>query len=301
MQTEILSHLHSLTIGITQVSMAAWLGAAQGQFGAYLFDIVSHFSLLITFAGLLVGLLIGLTGVGGGVLLTPILVFLGVPPTTAVGTDLFYGSLTKLVGSYQHWKQRSIDWRWVRLMAYGSVPMAVVATYLIQYSRQHYGSAEKLVKTGLGFVMILAAIGTLVHDIYRKRHAQNENALAIDPEKIKIRVILFGATIGFLVGLTSVGSGSLIAIGLLMFSGLSSKMIVGTDIAHALLLVTAGAIAHWQIGTVNVPLAANLLLGSLPGVMVGSKLAYLTPSRPLRVVVAILILAGGFGLIRPIL
>ena len=107
-----------------------------------------------------------------------------------------------------------------------------------------------------------------------------------------------GAVVGFLLGLTSVGSGALIAVVLIMFSGLSATTIIGTDIAHALLLVTAAALAHWQIGTVNIPLAANLLIGSLPGVVLGSRLAYYTPPRPLRFGVALLVLAGGLKMVH---
>ncbi|MBI2816093.1 MAG: sulfite exporter TauE/SafE family protein [Acidobacteria bacterium] len=256
---------------------------------------LSQFRILIIIAGLVVGFLIGLTGVGGGVLLTPVLILLSVPPTIAVGTDLFYGSLTKMVGSYQHWKQGSINWKWVLYMAIGSVPSAVVAAYLIHFVSVHYGSADKMVRTGLGVVLVFAAIASLVNEIYRKRAASFQSE--VDPSHHKVKVILLGVVVGFLVGLTSVGSGSLIAMALIMFSRLRSTTIVGTDIAHALLLVTAAALAHWQIGTVNVPLAANLLIGSLPGVVIGSRLAYRTPGRPLRYAVALLVLAGGLKML----
>jgi uncharacterized membrane protein YfcA len=265
----------------------------QQRLPGYALDSRPQFQVLIVIAGLIVGFLIGLTGVGGGTLLTPVLVLLSVPPTIAVGTDLFYGSLTKFVGSYQHWKQRSIHWGWVLYLASGSVPCAVLATSLIRYVRFHYGSADALVKRGLGIVLVLAAIVSIVNEVYARRRRYAPNPKQFDPDAHKLMVILMGAVIGFLVGLTSIGSGSLIAVMLIMISGLPATTVVGTDIAHALLLVTAAAIAHLQIGTVNIPLAANLLIGSLPGVILGSRLAYRTPGRPLRFGIAVLILAGG--------
>jgi uncharacterized protein len=290
--------MNAMAMGLMNSPFAAMLwNFIQGHLPAYTWDLIAQFRVLIIVAGLVIGFLIGLTGVGGGTLLTPVLVMLGVPPTVAVGTDLFYGSLTKMVGSYQHWKQGSINWKWVLYLASGSVPSAVLATYIIHFVRQHFGTAESFVRTGLGVVLVLAAVATLLHEVYGKRHNRRDNSEALDPTPFKARIVLLGAAVGFLVGLTSVGSGSLIAVALLMFSRLSSTTIVGTDIAHALLLVTAGALAHWQIGTVNVPLAANLLIGSLPGVVLGSKLAYRTPSRPLRFAVALLVLAGGLKMV----
>lgn len=288
--------VNAIAMGITQTPLAVMLWHfLQGQLPHHTWEVLSEFRVLIIVAGLVVGFLIGLTGVGGGTLLTPVLVLLSVPPTIAVGTDLFYGSLTKMVGSYQHWKQRSINWKWVLYMAAGSVPSAVVATYVIHFVSVHYGTAEKMVRTGLGVVLVFAAFASLLNEIYRKRVVDFKPA--VDPSDHKVKIILLGAVVGFLVGLTSVGSGSLIAVSLIMFSRLRSTTIVGTDIAHALLLVTAAALAHWQIGTVNVPLAANLLIGSLPGVIIGSRLAYRTPSRPLRFAVALLVLAGGLKML----
>ena len=290
--------VNGMAMGLMNSPVAAMLlDFIQGHIPQSTWDLISQFRILIIIAGLVVGFLIGLTGVGGGTLLTPILVLLSVPPTIAVGTDLFYGSLTKMAGSYQHWRKGSIHWNWVRYLSYGSVPSAVLATYVIRFVKLHFGSAEAFVKTGLGIVLVLAALATLLNELYGKRQTHRNDSEAIAPSRFKFRIILLGAVIGFLVGLTSVGSGSLIAVALLLFSRMSYTTIVGTDIAHALLLVTAAAVAHWQIGTVNIPLAANLLIGSLPGVVLGSKLAYYTPGRPLRFAVALLILAGGLKMV----
>ena len=170
----------------------------QGSLSDYTWQVIAQFRLLIIVAGLVVGFLIGLTGVGGGILLTPVLVLLSVPPTIAVGTDLFYGSVTKLVGTYQHWKQNSIHWNWVGYMAVGSVPSAVFATYLIHYVKIHYGTAEKLVRMGLGYVLVLAAVASLLIEIYRKRLAPRAEESPLDPSDHKFRVILLGAVVGFM-------------------------------------------------------------------------------------------------------
>jgi uncharacterized membrane protein YfcA len=299
MDIGLLNSANAMAMGLFQgpTATAHWhfLG---GQLPQYTWDLMAQFRVLIIVAGLVVGFLIGLTGVGGGTLLTPVLVLFGVPPTVAVGTDLFYGSLTKMVGSYQHWKQGSIEWKWVLYLASGSVPFAVFATYLIHYVNVRYGTADNMVRMGLGIVLVLAAFATIINEAYRKRHALDRESKPFDLNAHKGRIILVGAVVGFLVGLTSVGSGALIAVVLIMFSGLSATTIIGTDIAHALLLVSAAALAHWQIGTVNIPLAANLLIGSLPGVVLGSRLAYYTPPRPLRFGVALLVLAGGLKMVH---
>ena len=262
-------------------------------------ELLSHLRLLIVGVGLVVGFLVGMTGVGGGSLLTPALIVLGVRPTVAVGTDLLYGSITKLAGTHQHWRQGGIQWNWVFYLALGSVPASVLATWVIHYFRQHYGSADNLVRLGLGVVLVLAALATFLNDFYKRRRPETAALSApVDPKAHRLKVILLGAGVGFLVGLTSVGSGALIAVALLALSRLPSVQIVGTDIAHALVLVSAAATAHLQIGTVDIPLAANLLIGSLPGVILGSKLAYYTPDRPLKVGMALLVLASGLKMIR---
>ncbi|MGH9783225.1 MAG: TSUP family transporter, partial [Terriglobia bacterium] len=118
----------------------------------YTAELVAHFRWVIVIAGMIVGFLVGLTGVGGGTLLTPLLIFLGIPPTTAVGSDLLYGSITKMVGAYQHSKRGSIHWDWVRYMAMGSVPASLAAVYLLHLVRSNYGSADEMVRLSLGVV-----------------------------------------------------------------------------------------------------------------------------------------------------
>jgi len=283
---------------LTQSIAGATWGLAsqlvQEQAAHHVWNTGYEFRTFIVVVGLIAGFLIGLTGVGGGTLLTPFLVILSVPPTVAVGTDLFYGSLTKMVASYQHWKQRSVNWDWVLYLALGSVPCSIWATHIIHTVGQRFGSADLFVRRSLGVVLVVAAVATIINEVFAKRLRMKT---AFDPKTHKLLVVLVGGVIGFLVGLSSVGSGSLIAVMLIMISGLPATTIVGTDIVHALLLVTAAAIAHWQIGTVNVPLAANLLMGSLPGVWIGSRMAYHMPGRPLRFGVALLIFGAGLRIV----
>jgi uncharacterized membrane protein YfcA len=256
-------------------------------------SVLGEFHLLIAVAGLVTGFLVGLTGVGGGTLLTPFLVMIGVPVSTAVGTDLCYGSLTKLAGTYQHWRQGNVQWTWVKLMATGSVPSAVMAVFVISFIDHRYAGADRILKVGLGAVLVIAAVAMSLHDVLRRRYAGPGSLPPPSPTTIRTRIILSAMVIGFLVGLTSVGSGSLVAIALLVIGRLPPRMIVGTDIAHALLLVTAAALAHYRLGNVNVTLVLNLTAGSLPGVILGSRLAQYAPKRTLRWGLAVLILAGG--------
>lgn len=290
---------NAVAMGLFDVpSGAALLNFLQAELTQSTGELMAELRFLIILVGLVVGFLVGLTGVGGGSVLTPVLILMGVRPMVAVGTDLLCGSVTKLVGSHQHWKRGSIQWDWVRYLAIGSVPAALVAGYLIHYVNLQYGSGDALVRTGLGGILVLAAVVTVFHEIYGKRRREASESAPFDPRKHRPKIILLGAGVGFLVGLTSVGSGALIAVALIALSRLPATSIVGTDIAHALVLVSAAAVSHWQIGTVDFPLAANLLLGSLPGVILGSRLAYYAPASPLKFGMALLVLTSGLKMIR---
>ncbi|MBI4441825.1 MAG: sulfite exporter TauE/SafE family protein [Acidobacteria bacterium] len=276
---------------------AALLDFLQSDVPRYTGELVSQFRWLMILVGLVNGFLVGLTGVGGGTLLTPLLILLGVRPTIAVGTDLFYASVTKIAGAQEHWRRGSIHWNWVFYLALGSVPSSLAATYLLQGIRQRIGSADEFVQVGLGVVLLVSAVITLLDEIYWKRRRKSGRQVPLDPCTHPAKVILLGAAVGFMVGLTSLGSGAVIAVALLILSGLPAAHIVGTDIAHGFFLLSAAALAHWHIGTVDIPLAANLLLGSLPGVILGSRLAYYAPGRPLKVGMSLLVLAGGFRML----
>lgn len=246
--------------------------------------------------GLFIGFMVGLTGVGGAALLTPILILLGISPSIAVGTDLFYNSITKLFGSIQHWRQKTINLKLVKYLAIGSIPSALLAVGLLHLFDSFFHNQEQIIKHALGYVLILVAAATLFKTFMKKKIEWNPMQLKPLEEK-RALTITIGAVLGFIVGLTSIGSGSLFAIAMLYLYRMNSSELVGTDIAHAFLLVTAAGFMHAGIGNVDYLLTLNLLLGSIPGVLIGSTLSSKFPAKPLRTIMAIMILFSGIKLI----
>ncbi|MBI1956261.1 MAG: sulfite exporter TauE/SafE family protein [Acidobacteria bacterium] len=294
LETGLLHAVNAAAMGLLDVPLGTILwDFLQTDLPNYTGQLISQLRMVIILAGLVIGFLVGLTGVGGGTLMTPLLILLGVRPTVAVGTDLLYASFTKLAGVQEHWKRDSIHWKWVLYLAMGSVPASLVATYILHTVASHYGSADKLVQWGLGVVLLLSAVLTLLNELYWKSQQAANDAGHFEPQEHPIKIILIGVAVGFMVGLTSLGSGSIVAVALIALSRLHATRIVGTNIAHGLVLLSAASVAHWQFGTVDIPLAANLLIGSLPGVILGSRMAYHMPARPLKVGMAMLVLAGG--------
>jgi len=253
-------------------------------------------TLSILLMGVLVGFLVGLTGVGGASLLTPILVMIGIHPSIAVGTDLLYNSVTKLFGTIQHWRQKSIDWRLVKYLAMGSIPGVVLAVACLRLFESYYHNQEVIIKHALGYVLILVAIATLIKVFFGHKIKENRWQLKSLEDKRGLTITI-GAVLGFIVGLTSIGSGSLYAIAMLYFFRMSASQLVGTDIAHAFFLATAAGVLHASMGNVNYTLVLNLLLGSIPGVLVGSMLSAKAPTALLRTIIASLVLISGLKLI----
>jgi len=250
----------------------------------------------MTFLGFFVGFLVGLTGVGGAALLTPLLVLFGIHPTVAVGTDLFYNSITKLFGTIQHMRQKSVDKALVRYLAYGSLPGAVFAVLLLKTFDVLFLAQEDIIKHALGFILIAVAAATLFRTFFDRKIRNNEWQNKPLSEKRGL-IIGVGAVLGFIVGITSIGSGSLFALAMMYLFRMSTTRIVGTDIAHAFLLVTVAGLLHAGMGNVDFRLATNLLSGSIPGVLIGSTLSAKIPAKPLRTVLAALILISGMKLI----
>lgn len=246
--------------------------------------------------GLFIGFMVGLTGVGGAALLTPILVLLGVSPSIAIGTDLVYNSITKFFGSLQHWRQKTINLKLVKYLAIGSIPSAICAVGILHLFDSFFHNQELVMKHALGYVLILVALTTLIKTFLKEKFEWNP--LQMKPlEEKRTLTIGIGAILGFIVGLTSIGSGSLFALVMLYLYKLSPSELVGTDIAHAFLLVTAAGVMHAGIGNVDYFLMINLLLGSIPGVILGSTFSSKLPAKPLRTIMAIMILISGFKLI----
>jgi uncharacterized membrane protein YfcA len=255
---------------------------------------------LLPIYGLVVGTLVGLTGMGGGVLMTPLLVLgLGMPATAAVGTDLAYSTLTKLAGAWQHWRQGTVDMRVVRALAIGSVPatlVAVVVLYLLHTidAKAVNGALERFI----GVMLVVAAV-LMLQKLWRSLQGGSMVASGHLEDLPVGRLIAIGALGGFLVGLTSIGSGSLIIALLVLTISLSPEKLVGTDVAHAFLLVGAAAIAHLLVmNDVDMALAGKLLVGSIPGALIGSRMAAWMPRRPLQAGLAVLLLTTAVTMLR---
>ena len=245
--------------------------------------------------GLLVGTLVGLTGMGGGSLMTPILVLvLGVRPTLAVGTDLAYAAITKAVGAVQHFRQGHVRIGTGLWLALGSVPASLLGVAMVGSLRQTAGAdVDRLVSRMLAYVLFLVAVLLVAQPFIRQRLWPQDQPTVFQKRLLVMRryrtpvLVVVGVIVGFLVGITSVGGGSLVMFAmLLLYPKWPMKQRVGTDVFQGFLLSSAAAAAHWQLGTVSVPLVAQLLLGSIPGVLLGSRLSGVIPERFLRPTVA---------------
>lgn len=246
-------------------------------------------------AGLLVGLLVGLTGVGGGSLMTPLLVLMfGVAPQTAVGTDLLFAAITKSVGVGVHHQRDTIDWKIFRRLAMGSVPAAIL-TLIALATFVHIGdNTSRVIITVLGAVLLVTAIGLVFQRkllAYGATHpAPVDHALA--------PTIVLGVVLGVLVTITSVGAGAIGATALVMlYRRMPISRIVGTDIAHAVPLAFLAGMGHWFIGSVDLALLIALLVGSIPGVIAGSLLSSHAPDRLLRWTLAAVLTVSGVRLL----
>lgn len=241
--------------------------------------------------GFVVGLLVGLTGMGGGVIMTPLLMLgLGMPATAAVGTDLAYAAPTKLVGAWQHWKQGTVDVRVARDLALGSVPAALIAVGALAWLQVATAEQTELwLKRLIGLVLIVAALLML----HRLLQGVGSRTFIQTVAYRRQRVIAVGIIGGFLVGLTSIGSGSLIMALLVVTIALPPDRLIGTDVLHAAVLVGTAAVAHLALGEVDLAVAGSLLIGSIPGVLIGSRLVLRVRRRPLQCLLVALLLVTG--------
>lgn len=253
-------------------------------------------SISIIMMGFIIGGLIGVTGIGGAALLTPFLLTLGISPSVAVGTDLVYNSITKMFGISQHWKQKTINFKLVKYLAIGSLPSAIIAVIIIHFLPIFHDNREGIIKYILGYVLILAAISIFIKTFFYNESTQSFFQKQTMVQK-KNLTILIGAILGFIVGLTSVGSGSLFAIAMIYLYRLKPSELVGTDITHAFLLVTVASILNMNLGNVDYLLLIHLLIGSIPGVILGSKFSTKIPVKPLQIFLAIIIGVSGLKLV----
>jgi uncharacterized membrane protein YfcA len=241
---------------------------------------------LYALSGFGVGLLVGLTGVGGGSLMTPLLILLfGIHPATAVGTDLLYAAATKTGGSVVHGLARSIDWRVVRRLATGSIPATVITLAVLSHFNLNGDAARGLITLVLSVALFITAFvlvfGGPVIAVYHARVS------ALDPKRTAAVTVLVGVVLGVLVTISSVGAGAIgVVVLVLLYPQLPMAKIVGSDIAHAVPLTLIAGLGHWMMGSVDWHIIASLLAGSLPGIFLGSYFANRVPERALQLILA---------------
>ena len=251
---------------------------------------------LYTVSGAAVGFIVGLTGVGGGSLMTPLLVLVfGVHPVTAVGTDLLYAALTKSAGSVVHSLRGNVDWRVVRLLAAGSAPAAAATLYFLFRFGANSAHASKAVSLTLGVALLLTATSIL----FRRRllHWREANRPAASRGQA-VWTVAIGAALGVLVSVSSVGAGAIgVTALLLLYPGIPVLRIVGTDIAHAVPLTLIAGVGHWAHGSVDASMLVSLLLGSVPGIILGSHIAPRVHEKYLGALLSIVLFVVGGRLI----
>jgi uncharacterized protein len=245
-----------------------------------------------------IGLLVGMTGMGGASLMTPLLILVfGISPVTAIGTDIFYAAVTKTVGGYQHLKLKTVHRGIAFWLAVGSVPSAIAGVWVIELLQSRYGEdLDKLVLGMLGGALLVVGLATLLRSVFFKDVIAERSAMHLYRRHI-IAAIVTGMVTGFVIGLTSAGSGTLIAIALIAIFRLTPQRVVGTDIFHAAVLLWAAGAAHWVGGNVDFALAGNILVGSIPGVILGTNLSVKAPQGFLRRALAVVLIASGVTLI----
>jgi len=258
---------------------------------------------IYSMAGFTVGILVGLTGIGGGSLMTPLLILLfGIHPATAVGTDLLHAAVTKSAGSLVHGLNRTIDWRVVRWLAAGSIPMTVLTMSALSALDIHGAVARDLINAVLTAALLITAVTLVFRDRIIARYAARMSAL--DDKHVAALTVLLGAVVGTIVSISSVGAGAIGVTALvLLYPNLPTARIVGSDIAHAVPLTLVAGIAHWLLDSIDLQVFISLILGSVPGILLGSYAAARVPERALRVTLAVTLFVVAtkmsFGLFTP--
>jgi hypothetical protein len=264
-----------------------------------------HLNLSLSVAGLLVGLLVGLTGMGGGALLTPLLVlFFRVEPLAAISSDLFTSLVMKPVGGAVHLRHRTVHWRLVGWLCVGSVPSAFAGAVLIG-AIGHAAGVQNNLKVIIGVALCASVALMIVRQLMDRRNRRRDAAAGIPADADRpvvvrpVRTVAIGVVGGFAVGMTSVGAGSvIIALLLLAYPTLRPAKLVGTDIVQAIPLVAAATLGHLLFGDVQFALTTSLLLGALPGVYLGARLSAQGPAAVIRPVVAAVLLASALALLK---
>ncbi|HWA55208.1 MAG TPA: sulfite exporter TauE/SafE family protein [Solirubrobacterales bacterium] len=250
--------------------------------------------------GLGIGVLVGMTGMGGGSLMTPLLILIfGIQPTTAIGTDIFYSAVTKTVGGWRHFRMKTVNMELVKWLSMGSVPAAVAGVAIVSVLQDHIGEdrLDSLVYAVLGGTLLMVGVITLTRALILRDLVQERDRFDVE-RRHKVAAIVIGATTGFVIGVTSAGSGTVIAILLIAVYRLAPKRVVGTDVFHAAILLWAAGIAHWVGGNVDFGLAANILIGSVPGVIIGAALSDKAPQGFIRTALGVVLVGSGIVTIQ---
>ncbi len=254
------------------------------------------------FAGFLVGLVVGLTGVGGGSLMTPLLIFgFGVKPHLAIGTDLLFAAVTKFGGAMGLARSRVIDWPVVGLLSVGSIPASLLTILVLHRAGPANAAVQAVMTTTLGAALLLTAAATLYKAVKGKsapRELPAEQLAAASRPRHWAQPVLFGAAIGALVSLTSVGAGAIgVTVLMMLYPALPLPRIIAADIAYAVPLTLVAGLGHASIGSVDWTLLGTLLIGSLPGIWLGSRLVRRAPDRLIRSLLSLLLAYAGARLI----
>jgi len=252
-----------------------------------------------TLSGFLIGALVGVTGMGGGSLLTPILViFFGFKPTLAVGTDILHGAIFKSFGAVRHRRLGTVHLRLVLWMFLGSGPMSLLGVAVATWLSHNYGGAETIEAYAVGIALVIGGLG-LVAKTFIRMGVQPDDAPFLLTNRDRVIAVALGATCGFVVGLTSVGSGTFFGLVMVMVFPLTVAKIVGTDIFHAALLLWVAGFGHLVAGNVDLHAMAWLLLGSIPGILLTSQFTLKLPDRALRLGLAAVLMLSGIKLVDP--
>jgi uncharacterized protein len=253
---------------------------------------------IVVLFGLGVGILVGLTGIGGGSLMTPLLILVGgYSPVVAIGTDLAYGAVTKTVGGWRVWRKGLVDMKLSWCLASGSIPGSLLGVWTVDRLHDTHGdSFEPVLLGALAVALVLVSAAILGRALFVKDLAQRERETADIDGSRRWLTVGIGLVLGFILGLTSVGSGALIGLALILVFQLSPRRVVGTDVFHAAVLLWTAGIAHWAGGNVDFALMGTILVGSIPGVWIGTALLPRVSVDALRPALGIVLLAASLGI-----
>lgn len=257
------------------------------------------FQIGLIVAGLVVGFIVGLTGVGGGSLMTPILLWFGISPTTAVGTDLLYAAFTKMGGIFVHNKKKNINWSITGWLSLGSIPAAMLTLWILHNIKSDISVINSLIKYSLGWALLFTSIVILFKKkllVLSQKHAGDK--FHSESKTQNGLTVAIGVLLGVTVTLTSIGAGALGTVTLFfLYPLLPTPRLVGTEIAHAVPLTLVAGIGHASMGNLDFTLLGQLLTGSLPGIYIGSMLSGKIPDFYLRNAIAIMLFFVGYKLV----